>query len=65
MIARVAEHVGKEAYVVQSDGDDDGGTDGATRVLITTDETRLAVEKLGQSLQKIPARERVNLRTDD
>jgi hypothetical protein len=65
LIARVGEHVGKEAYVVQSDGDDDGGTDGATWVLITTDETRLALEKLGQSLQKIPARERVNLWTDD
>ncbi|HYR02371.1 MAG TPA: fused MFS/spermidine synthase, partial [Syntrophobacteria bacterium] len=65
VIARVGEHVGKEAYVVQSDGDDDGGTDGATWVLITTGETRLALEKLGQSLQKIPARERVNLWTDD
>jgi len=65
VIARVAQHFGKEAYVVHSDGDDDRGTDGATWVLITTDETRLAVEKLGQSLQKIQARERVNLWTDD
>lgn len=65
VIARVAQHFGKEAYVVHSDGDDDRGTDGATWVLITTAETRLAVGKLGQSLQKIQARERVNLWTDD
>ena len=65
VIARAAEHFGKEAYVVHSDGEDDRGTDGATWVLITSDESRLAVEKLGQSLQKIHARKRVNLWTDD
>jgi hypothetical protein len=65
VIARVAQHFGKEGYVVYSDGDDDRGTDGATWVLVTTDGTRLAVERLGQPLEKIQAREGVHLWRDD
>jgi hypothetical protein len=65
VLAQAAQHFAKEGYVVYSDGDDDSGTDWAVWVLITTDETRIAVEKLGQPLQKIQTREGVNLWRDD
>jgi hypothetical protein len=50
---------------LRRDGEDDRGTDWAVWVLITTDETRIALEKLGQPLQKIQTREGVNLWRDD
>jgi len=65
VLAQAAQHFAKEGYVVYSDGDDDSGTDWAVWVLITADETQVAVEKLGQSLQKIQTREGVNLWRDD
>jgi hypothetical protein len=65
VLAQAAHHFAKEGYVVYSDGDDDSGTDWAVWVLITAEETRIAVEKLGQSLEKIQTREGVNLWRDD
>ncbi|HVO84619.1 MAG TPA: fused MFS/spermidine synthase [Syntrophobacteria bacterium] len=65
VLAQVGRRIGKEGYVVYADGDENSGTDWAVWVLFTTDETRLALEKLGQPLQKIQTREGVNLWSDD
>jgi len=66
VLAQVEQQFGKEGYVVvYSDGEDARGTDWAVWVLITTDETRIALERLGQPLQTIQTREGINLWRDD